>query len=234
VDGELWIVEASSGETRVASVIPDPRWGQNELEWSRDGLLIALSEPGRIRLVGVDGGADRVIPAQGDARIAPRSLGWTDGDDRIVYISTDGPGDGLAVIVVNADGSNTIQLSSSSDELHLRFYDAVVSAGGDRVAFAQAASRCSTDANGDQSCAGVAEPVLVMDVDGSDVIELPLDLGFGSSGLQWSPDAEQLVFGSLSGVTSINVSRDAAPVTYSREDLNLEWSRSELTWQPLF
>ncbi|MEA2678122.1 MAG: hypothetical protein QOJ81_2263 [Chloroflexota bacterium] len=234
VDYDLWIADASSGAFQVIPLNAEPGSERKELEWSRDSSMIAVSEPGQILLINLDGDTRSAIPAIGGAGGAPLSIGWTADDQKIIYISTDRPGDGLAVVVVNADGRNALQLSPTSDELQLRFYDAVVSPAGDRVAFAVGASRCSADADGNESCSGAPQPIIAMGIDGSNVIELPISLGFGRSGLQWSPDGGQLLYSSLEGVTSTLLTLGAEPVIYSPNELNLEWSRPELTWQPTY
>ena len=73
-----------------------------------------------------------------------------------------------------------------------------------------------------------------MGTDGSNRIELPIPPGFGVFGLQWSPDGKRLLFGSIDGVVSIAVAPGSPAVVYSSGDLNLEWSGSEVTWQPVF
>lgn len=226
VGPELWVADAASGVTTVFPVTEAP-WGQQGFEWSRDGSLIAVAEPGQIRVVHVDGGASTLIPVKG---ATPGSLGWTAGDDRIIYISTDAPGDGLAVNVVGVEGKNDTQLTPDSADLQVRFHYAEVSPDGTRVACVQGAVRC--DNNG---CAGVYIPPLrITRTDGSNVVELPIPAGFGVSGLQWSPDGKRLLFGSIDGVVSVTVAPGSPAVVYSRGELNLEWSGSEVTWQPVF
>ena len=73
-----------------------------------------------------------------------------------------------------------------------------------------------------------------MGTDDSNRIELPIPPGFGVFGLQWSPDGKRLLFGSIDGVVSIAVTPGSPAVVYSSGDLNLEWSGSEVTWQPVF
>jgi hypothetical protein len=73
-----------------------------------------------------------------------------------------------------------------------------------------------------------------MGIDGSNAVEVPIPSGFGVSGLQWSPDGKRLLFGSTAGVVSVAVAPGSAPVVYSRGQLNLEWSGSEVTWQPVY
>ena len=75
---------------------------------------------------------------------------------------------------------------------------------------------------------------MIMATDGSNRVELPIPPGFGVFGLQWSPDGKRLLFGSIDGVVSIGVAPGSPAVVYSSGELNLEWSGSEVTWQPVF
>jgi Tol biopolymer transport system component len=222
VGSELWVADAASGKTAVFPVTEAP-WGQQGFEWSRDGSLIAVSEPGRIRVVRMDGSGSTLIPVQG---ATPGSLGWTAGDTGIVYIVTDEPGDGLAVRVVGVDGNNNTKLPDSTS-LH-RFYYAVISPDGTRVAYLQRTNGCEP--------IGCKEPahLVTMAIDGSNVVGLPIPSGFGVSGLQWSPDGKRLLLGSIAGVVSVSVAPGSPAVIYSSGELNLEWSGSEVTWQPVF
>jgi Tol biopolymer transport system component len=231
VGPELWIADTASGETRVVPIIPEAGWEQNDLEWSRDGSLIAVSEPGQIRVVRMDGGPSTLIPVKG---ATPGSLGWTAGDDRIIYISSEDPplGNRRPVNVVRVDGNNDTQLTPESADPLVQFYsdDAVVSPDGTRVAYVQVAYRC--DNNGCSSDS--PGRLLTMGTAGSNVVELPIPPGYGVSGLQWSPDGERLLFGSIDGVVSVAVALGSPAIVYSRGELNLEWSASEITWQPVY
>ena len=227
VGAGLWVEEVSSGKTTTFTVTQAP-WGQQYFAWSRDGSLIAVAEPGRIRVVRIPGGASTLIPVKGGGT-TPGSLGWTAGDDRIIYISTDAPGDGLAVNVVAANGNNDTQLTPDSADVQVRFYYTVVSPDGTRVAYVQRTTLCSSN-----GCIGLPERLLVIGTDGANVAELQIPPGFRVSGLQWSPDGERLLFGSIAGVVSIAVTPGSPAVVYSSGELNLEWSGSEVTWQPVF
>jgi dipeptidyl aminopeptidase/acylaminoacyl peptidase len=171
----------------------------------------------------MDGGGSTLIPVQG---ATPGSLGWTARDAGITYIVTDEPGDGLAVRVVGVAGNNDTKLPDSTS-LH-RFYYAVISPDGTRVAYLQRTTGCEP--------IGCQEPahLVARGIDGSNVVEVPIPSGFGVSGLQWSPDGKRLLFGSIAGVVSVGVTPGSPPVVYSRGQLNLEWSGSEVTWQPVF
>jgi hypothetical protein len=226
VGAGLWIADASSGKTTIFPVTEAP-FGQQEFEWSRDGSMIAVSEPGQIRVVRADGGTSTLIPVKG---ATPGSLGWTAGDARIIYISTDAPGDGLAVNVVAVGGTNGTQLTPDSADLQVRFDYAALSPDGTRVAYAQRAVRC--DNNG---CTLVdIPPLLITGNDGSNVVEPPIPPGFGVSALQWSPDGQQLLLVSTGGIVSVGVTTGSPLVVSPSGELNLEWSGSEVTWQPRF
>jgi dipeptidyl aminopeptidase/acylaminoacyl peptidase len=222
---ELLVVDAASGATTVFPVTEAP-WGQQGFEWSRGGSLIAVSEPGRIRVVRIDRSGSSEIPVRGGA---PASLGWTAGDARIVYASTDAPGDGQAVHVVDADGTNDTQLAPAAGDLKLTFDNVVVSPNGARLAYQQRTYRCTSD-----GCAQDAERLLTVDIDGSNVIELAIPRDFGVSGLQWSPDGKRLLIGSIAGIVSVATEPGSPAIVHSSGQLNLEWSASEVTWQPVF
>ena len=222
---ELWVVDAASGKTAVFPVTEAP-WGQQGFEWSRDGSMIAVSEPGhpgQIRVVRMDGSGSTLIPVTG---AAPGSLGWTAGDARILYIVTGDPGDGLAVRAVGVGGNNDTKLPDSTS-LH-RFYYGVLSPDGTRVAYLQRTTGCVP-----VGCSQEPARLVTMGIDGSNVVELPIPPGFGVVGLQWSPDGKRLLFGSINGVVSVAVTPGSSAAIYSSGELNLEWSGSELTWQPV-
>lgn len=208
IDGELRVANAATGQTTTFPVLEAP-WGQQGFEWSRDGSLIAVSESGQIHVVPVDGGDSNLIPVEG---ATPRSLGWT-ADERIVYVTTDEPGDGLAGHVVDADGNNDIQLTPIAADL-------TVSPDGTRLA-------------------RVAGPelsrVVTMDTYGLNVVEILIPSKFGGSALQWSPDGGRVLLSSIAGVVSVALVPGSPAAVHSQEgELNLEWSGSEVTWQPVF
>jgi Tol biopolymer transport system component len=222
VGSELWVADAASGRTAVFPVTEAP-WGQQGFEWSRDGSLIAVSEPGHIRVVHMDGNGSTRIAVTG---ATPGSLGWTAGDTGIVSILTDEPGDGLAVDVVGVGGNNNTKLPDRT-YLH-RFYYAVISPDGTRVAYLQRTNGC-----GPAGCSQDPAYLVTMGTDGSNRVELPIPPSFGVSGLQWSPDGNRLLFGSINGVASVGVVLGAPAAIYSSGELNLEWSGSQVTWQPV-
>lgn len=224
VGSELWITEVASAHTTVVSVIPQSGFEQNEVEWSRDGSRTAVAEPGRIRIVHAADGASTLISVEGGT---PRSLGWTAGDQRIVYVTTDSPGDGRAVHVVDADGNNDIQLTPRDPEVGFR--DSPVSPDGTRVAFLQSRTRCTSD-----GCTGDPPQLMVMGTDGSNEVELPISSDIGLNALQWAPDGKRLLLSSIDGVFSVALTPGSPVVDHSSGELNLEWSASEVTWQPVF
>ena len=220
----LVVADAASGETTVFPVTEAP-WGQQEFEWSRDGSLVAVSEPGLIRVVRIDGGGSSVIPVDGET---PGSLGWTAGDARIVYLLTDPPGDGLAVRVADADGTDDTQLTPESSDLQIRFDAVVVSPTGARLAYLHRTYECTSD-----GCTQDPQRLLAVDTDGSNVIELAIPPDVWTSGLQWSPDGKRLLLGWIGGVVSVAVAPGSPAVVHLSGELNLEWSSSEMTWQPV-
>jgi len=159
----------------------------------------------------------------------PSSLSWTVDDDRIVYIATGELGfGGLGVHVVDPSGKDDIELTPEAADLQLRFDYAAVSPEGTRVAYVQR-NRC---ANG--GCSQDTERLLIMHLDGANVIELQIPPESGVSGLQWSPDGQRLLFGSIAGVVSVAAAPGSPAIVHSTGELNLEWSGAEVTWQPVF
>jgi hypothetical protein len=246
VGAELWIANSASGEARVVPITNVTGRQENELEWSRDGSMIAVAEPGQIRIVRV-GRAPMLIEVDGGA---PRSLGWTADDTHILYVGTV-PVDevGSAVHVVDVDGTNDVRLSpvlTPSPGVQFSFDAAAVSPEGTRVAYLQGSSRCTTDGCGPGP--DVA-PIAIANVDGRNRVELsmpranpPLAQGFPpdffASGLLWAPDGQGLLLSSIAGVVSVDLESGVRVIVYSTgeplDGLNLEWSWSEVTWQPMF
>jgi Tol biopolymer transport system component len=231
VGTELRVSDAASGETRAFPVTAQSGFEQDEFDWSRDGARIAVAEPGQIRVVRVDDGSSTVIPADG---ATPASLGWTAADQKIVYLSTDEPGDGHAVHVVDVDGANDTQLGPDptdpvDPQIQFDVAAAAVSPAGIQVAYAYHVIRCTSD-----GCTGDPERLMTMNLDGSNVVEVPIPPDFFVSGLQWSPDGQQLLLGSIAGVVSVAAAPGSPAIVHSNGELNLEWSGSEVTWQPVF
>jgi Tol biopolymer transport system component len=226
IGSDLWVADAASGMTTGFPVAEAP-WGQQGFEWSRDGSRVAVAEPGRIRVVRVDGVSATLIPVPGDT---PSSLDWTAGDDRIIYIGNERSGDVLAVKVVGVDATNDTQLTlRGTAALQLWASDAVVSPDGTQVAFVQVTTRCVND-----ECGTDSTRILTMDTHGSNLTEVATPPDFGASGLQWSPDGERLLFGSGGGgVVSVPVAPGSPEIVLPNGELNLEYSASELTWQPV-
>jgi Tol biopolymer transport system component len=259
VDAELWIADAATGATRVVPITSVSGQEENELEWSRDGSKIAVAEPRSIRIVDVVGGTSTLIPVDGDV---PRSLGWTAGDDRIVYISVV-PVDevGMAIRAVGVNRTNDTLLSPTrpaAPGLSYSFNQGAISPDGTKVAYLQGSSQCTGD-----SCGPGPElkPMAIADLDGSNRVEMSLPTApalpkgpdgsdFAVSDLQWSPDGKRLLLSSIDGVISVGIESSSPAVIYedagwpsgpSPSDngasfgtgLYLEWSWSEATWQPV-
>ena len=226
VGAELWVTDAKSGNTQVLQAEAAP-WGQSELEWSRDGSRIAVTDTGHIRVVPVDGSGPTFIAAGSNT---PASLSWLAGDDRIVYIRTDQPGDGQSVDVVDADGHNDTSLATgtSGSASKVDYANSVVSPDGARIAYDLTPYDCTAD-----SCTTEPDRLLIMDPDGSNVVEVPIPPDLGVGGLQWSPDGKRLLVGWIGAVYSVAATPGSPPIFHSNGDLDLEWTTSELTWQPV-
>ena len=236
---QVWVADAASGQATVFQVTETPP-GEQGLAWSHDGSRIAVPELFRIRVVSLEGGTSTVIQVRG---ATPSSLGWTAGDKKIVYIATDERSGRSELRIVDIDGQADDRLSPDPTVPRSTFdpgFDAVVSItpdvaaaavspDGSRVAFAYRDKRCTSD-----GCAGDPEHLSVVDLVGSDVVEVPIPTDFGTPGLQWSPDGKRLLLGSIAGVVSIPVEPGSPPIVHSSGELNLEWSGSQITWQPVF
>ncbi len=199
-----------------------------------------MAEPGRIRIVSLDGSPSTVIPVTG---ATPASLGWAAGDDKIAYRATDGPGDGLDLRVIDvriqADKRLTPDLIAPRVTFDpglgalvsiTRYVEAAaVSPDGTRVALAYHDSRCASD-----GCSTDPEHLLAMDLSGGHVVEVPIPTDFGTTGLEWSPDGTRLLLGSIAGLVSVPVAPGSPAIVHSKGEVDLEWSGSEITWQPVF
>ena len=211
---DLWVADATSGKTTTFPV-PDTTWGQQAFAWSRDGSRIAAAGSGQIRVVPIDGSPEIVIAVKGATPGSfAGSMGWTAGDDAIVYDSTDVQGDVLAVDRVDADGANDTQLAVGGGS--------IVSPDGTRVAYFDGTR------------------ILTMDTRGGNVVEVPAPPDFLLEALRWSPDGKRLLLSSIDGVVSVAVAPESStPIVYatgqldSPMGLNLEWSTSAVSWQPV-
>ena len=172
-------IRAHDDEYSIESPV---RFEQNELEWSHDGSRIAVAEPGRIRIVRVADGVSTLISVEVGT---PGSLGWATGDDRIVYVTPDGPGYGGAVHVVDTDGTNSTPGSPHDPELW--YGDSPVSPDGTRVAFVQHRTRCARG-----GCTQDPPRLMVMETDGSNEVQLPVSSIISLDSVQWSPDGKRL------------------------------------------
>ena len=55
-----------------------------------------------------------------------------------------------------------------------------------------------------------------------------------SAGVTWAPTGDRLLFSSITGIDSVELTSGSLPTTLVRGDLNLEWSWDEVSWQPRF
>lgn len=242
VGSELRVVDVASNQVSVVPVSEAPA-GQQGFEWSRDGSMIAVAELGRIRVVRLDGRPATILPVSG---ATPSSLGWAAGDETIVYLVSDGQGDTSEMRAVRVDGSADVALTrdptvprSTYDpalgavaSIVPSITNAVFSPDGRRVSYVSHDSFCTSD-----SCDGNdPEHLLTSDVDGSNVVEVPIPTGFGVTGLHWSPDGERLLLSSIAGVVAVSVGAGGPPVVDLGQDaaIDLEWSAKQVSWQPTF
>lgn len=212
VGADLWVADTTTGRTTRFRVLATP-WGENGFAWSRDGSRIAVAEPGQIRVVPIDGSAPTVIPVQGGTPGSHTgSIAWTANDVAIVYEGTDPQADGEYVYRVNADGANDTLLAYGSG--------AAVSPDGTRIAYID-----------------FSQHVVTMQASGGKAVAVDIPAGLLLEGVGWSPDGRRLLLSSVDGVVSVSVAPGPPPIAYangnSYSGLNLEWSWSEVTWQPV-
>ena len=67
---EVWVADAVSGVTMTFPVTAPQ---SEDFEWSPDGSAVAVNEPGRIRIIPIDGTAPTVFPVIGEVH----SMDWT-------------------------------------------------------------------------------------------------------------------------------------------------------------
>lgn len=226
IDAELRVIEVASGVITPfpTAVVPG---GQGDFEWSRDGSRIAIAEPGGIRIVAV-GGASNVIPVEG---AVPAFLGWTSDDVNVTYGVTDEPGDARQLRMVASGGADDVALTSipAAPGVTRAVNAAVIAPNGQQVAIASVTFRCDGD-----GCSSEPSPLVVLDVGTGTEVEVAVPDEFLVSGILWSPDSTRLLLSSIQGVLSVGLTV-GEPVTYhSAGELNLEWSPTEISWQPLF
>ncbi len=243
---ELWVADTVSGQTTGFPVFarPFPEDGAELVPpgparnlsrdyagfaWSRDGSRIAVPEPGQIRILNVDDGSSSLIPVDGWSR----SIGWMANNSWIVYMATDESRYGSSIHLVHADGTDDVQVSPDAAGLRVQFHEFVVSPDGRRLALTQTTNRCEAN-----ECRWDPLQLKIVEPDRDIVVELPaLDLG---NSLRWSPDGERLLYIAYSDVeigldvVSIALEPGSPRIVHSNNELNLEWSESELTWQPVF
>jgi hypothetical protein len=215
-ESALWVIDVS-GDTETFPVAPYA-WWEKELEWSPDGSSIAVAELGQIAVIGVDGGVSTRLPVDEGGINNRASLGWTS-DGGIIFVTDSG----LHSIDVDS-GKDTVLRSDANGAT---FLAAVISPDRAQVAYVERQLRCSSD-----SCAQIATRLLVMDTDGSNEVEMHVPPDFLGSDVIWSPDGRHLLMGPLAGIVSFGEAPDPPLVVLAAEDLNLEWSSSEVSWRP--
>ena len=231
IEDELRIIEIASA--RVTTIpIAAAASGQNGFQWSRDGSRIAIAEAGRIRVVTI-GSDSIVIPtdATGSGGGGPAVVGWTSQDRQIVYGVTDGPGDVLQLRMVDAAGSHDVPLTSipGAPRVTLDINAMTVSPDGDSVAIAAATITCAAD-----SCATGSTGLSVLGLVTRQETHIEVPEGFGAAGVLWSPDGTRLLLSSNAGVLSVGLAPGGPVTYYSAGELNLEWSTTEVSWQPRY
>jgi Tol biopolymer transport system component len=243
VDDGLWIVGRDGGAARrwpISAITGD---AENELAWSRDGARIAVSEQGRIRIVDVADGTDGILQLSG---AAPGSLGWTAGDKGLIAVGRFRAGElGDAVYQLDAVTGGSRRLTPMSTEAGVSYWfeQASLSPDGNRVAYLQNSSRCTAPGCGPGP---QLAPIAVTRLDNAETVGLEYGVGslvsadgspYFASHLGWSPDGSRLLLSSIDGIVAIDPSGAGRATVYAsgvlNRGLNLEWSPSEVSWQPL-
>jgi Tol biopolymer transport system component len=224
---DLWIIDPTTGAKTLVPISP-PGSSRPDIAWSRDSRRIAVGEAGQIRIVSVADGTSELVALPG---MIPGSPAWTAGDRELVFTTTDAPGNAFAVRVLDLPTRHDTQLTvnPSDPQVQVDYNSVVLSPDDTRIAWVESPRRCTTD-----GCTGLPAHLMTLGVDGSRPVEVALPPNFGASGIQWSPAGDRLLISSIDGLVSVGLAPGSTPIVHSRGELNLEWSWSEVTWQPLF
>jgi Tol biopolymer transport system component len=209
VGSDLWVADDTSGKTTMFPVEAMP-WVAQGFAWSRDGSRIAVAEPGEIRVVPIDGRTATVIPVEG-ATLA--SIGWTAGDDSIVYVSSTVA---QAVYRVDADGSNDTQIAVGSG--------AIISPDGTRVACTCDSGVLTMDSRGGNVVDVAAPSVFFASAWSPDGKRLLSSTGGGLVSVAVAPGSPLIVY--------LPPKSAYPPGTFVDGGLDLQWS--QVAWQPVF
>lgn len=225
---ELRVADVRSGESRVFPV-SGSRLNRHGFAWSHDGSRIAVATPRQILVIHVAGGGTDEIPVPVTGARAD-ALGWTAGDERIVYGAVDGSGDGHSVRAVDlATRQDRALTSPPPDGWRLNVASVTVSPDGTRIAWIASTVQCTTS----ERCTGGGTQVQTMDLGTATVSGVPMPGEFVTSGVQWSPDGSRLLLSAIDRIESVGADGASTGVIHTRGRLDLEWSWDEISWQPL-
>jgi TolB protein len=199
--GGIEKLAVGGGAVEVVSTVLDTGDGCGCLDtpaWSPDGSKIAYfdgsfanqqDDPGppdtALAVMNADGSGRHDLTAPANLNANP-SLSWSPDGKQIAY-ATD-TSSGSTIEVVNADGSDSLQLGTG--------YDPTWSPDGTKIAFVNAS--CGAE------CGCANTPISVMNPDGTNTHELA-SIAAGSCiddhGMAWSPDGTRIAFSLIGGGT---------------------------------
>jgi Tol biopolymer transport system component len=262
-DGEVWTVQPDGSQaTRVHIDAPG---GVGGLAWSPDGMRIAFDVTSYPAEGAPEGGYQDIFVANADGSGVEqlthdrgnRLPAWSPDGSRIAY-TYQGPDGSSQVFVMDANGSNAVQLTTGS-AFNLR---PQWSPDGTRIAFesiadrnadvyvmnadGSGATRLTSDPAADSSpvwspdgtriaFTSAREPsgMYLMNADGSDLRLLEPDADVANLGIAWSPDGSLIAFSSSRGggsARAIYVLDPASGAVTQVTDRGAIWAPA---WQPV-
>ncbi|MBI2502204.1 MAG: PD40 domain-containing protein [Candidatus Latescibacteria bacterium] len=158
----------------------DNYWFLFTITWSPDGTQLAYQSGNDIYTVGVEGGVPVNLTNAGPNEFN-RYPAWSPDGRRIAFTSTRGK-PGYDIYVMNADGSNPVNLMEGQADGGSSDTMPVWSPDGGKIAF-----RSTRDKQGSHN-------VFIMDADGADPIQVTHETTSDCGAIAWSPDGRRIAF----------------------------------------